>query len=74
MDNRIRGHSHLLAELKAHPVLGKLLLGVIPANEAVSYAHRNHQSLFSYDPRASASKAYAQVVASLVRYLSKGGE
>jgi chromosome partitioning protein len=75
MDNRIRGHNHLLSELKAHPVLGKLLLGVIPANEAVSYAHRNHQSLFNYDPRASASKAYIQVVASLVRYLSvKGGE
>jgi len=74
MDNRIRGHNHLLAELKSHPVLGKLLLGVIPANEAVSYAHRNHQSLFSYDPRASASKAYVQVVGTLVRYLSKGGE
>jgi chromosome partitioning protein len=74
MDNRIRGHVHLLAELKAHPVLGKLLLGVIPQNEAVSYAHRDHQSLFTYDPRASASKAYVQVVASLVRYLSKGGE
>jgi chromosome partitioning protein len=74
MDNRIRGHNHLLAELKSHPVLGKLLLGVIPANEAVSYAHRSHQSLFAYDPRASASKAYVQVVASLVRYLSKGGE
>jgi chromosome partitioning protein len=74
MDTRVRGHNHLLAELKAHPVLGKLLLGVIPANEAVSYAHRDHQSLFTYDPRASASKAYVQVVASLVRYLSKGGE
>jgi chromosome partitioning protein len=73
MDNRIRGHVHLLAELKAHPVLGKLLLGVIPANEAVSYAHRDHQSLFTYDPRASASKAYVQVVASLVRYLSQAG-
>jgi len=73
MDNRIRGHNHLLAELKAHPVLGKLLLGVIPQNEAVSYAHRDHQSLFTYDPRASASKAYVQVVASLVRYLSQAG-
>ena len=30
MDSRIRGHNHLLAEVKAHPVLGKLLLGVIP--------------------------------------------
>jgi chromosome partitioning protein len=73
MDNRIRGHNHLLEELKTHPVLGKLLLGVIPANEAVSYAHRNHQSIFSYDPRASASRAYAQVVAALVRKLSNGG-
>jgi len=51
----------------------KLLLGVIPQNEAVSYAHRDHQSLFTYDPRASASKAYVQVVASLVRYLSQAG-
>ena len=70
MDYRIRGHRHLLDELKAHPVLGKLLLGVIPINEAVSYAHANHQSLFQYDPRSSASKAYAQVVSSLVRYIT----
>jgi chromosome partitioning protein len=74
MDTRVRGHNHLLAELKGHAVLGKLLLGVIPSNEAVSYAHRNHQSLFTYDPRSSASKAYMQVVLSLVRYLSNGGE
>jgi cellulose biosynthesis protein BcsQ len=73
MNTRIRGHNHLLDELKAHSVLGKLLLGVIPANEAVSYAHHNHQSLFMYDPNASASKAYAQVVAALVRYMTKGG-
>jgi chromosome partitioning protein len=73
MDTRVRGHNHLLAELKAHPVLGKLLLGVIPQNEAVSYAHRDHQSLFTYDPRAPASKAYAQVTASLVRYLAQAG-
>jgi len=73
MDNRIRGHNHLLAELQGHPVLGKLMLGVIPANEAVSYAHHQHQSLFNYAPKASASKAYAQVVAALVRYMMKGG-
>ena len=73
MNSRIRGHNHLLEELKAHPVLGKLLLGVIPANEAVSYAHHNHLSLFTYDPKAAASKAYAQVVAALVRYITKGG-
>jgi len=57
--HRIRGHNHLLAELQGHPVLGKLMLGVIPANEAVSYAHHQHQSLFNYAPKASASKAYA---------------
>src|SRR5215211_2588621 len=55
MDSRIRGHNHLLEELKSHSVLGQLLIGVIPANEAVSYAHHGHQSLFSYDPKASAS-------------------
>jgi chromosome partitioning protein len=73
MDARVRGHNHLLAELKAHPVLSRLLLGVIPASEAVSYAHRGHQSLFAYDPRSAASRAYAQVVASLARSLAPGG-
>ncbi len=73
MDSRIRGHNHLLDELKAHNVLGKLLLGVIPANEAVSYAHHHHQSVFTYSPKSAASKAYAQVVGVLVRYLVKEG-
>jgi chromosome partitioning protein len=72
MDTRVRGHNHLFAEIAAHPVLGKLVLGVIPVNEAVSYAHHNHQSLFHYDPRSSASKAYIQVVAALVRYMKAG--
>ncbi len=73
MDSRIRGHNHLLDELKGHSVLGKLLIGVIPANEAVSYAHHNHQSIFSYDPKAPASQAYAQLVGTLVRRMPKGG-
>jgi chromosome partitioning protein len=73
MDIRIRGHNHLLEELKAHPVLGKLLIGVIPANEAVSYAHSNHQSVFAYDPQAPASKAYAQLVGKLVRRMTQEG-
>ncbi len=67
LDKRVRGHNDLLGDLKAHSVLGKLLCGVIPANEAVSYAHRNHESIFTYDPNAPASKAYAQLVATLVR-------
>ncbi|MDX1992564.1 MAG: ParA family protein [bacterium] len=73
MDSRVRGHLRLLDELKAHPVLGKLLVGVIPANEAVSYAHRSHQSIFTYDPKASASRAYAQFVHTLVRGTTGGG-
>jgi len=73
MDSRIRGHNHLLEELKSHPILGQLLIGVIPANEAVSYAHHGHQSLFSYDSKAPASKAYAQLVGKLVQRMAKGG-
>ncbi len=73
MDRRVRGHQHLLNELQTHRVLGKLLLGVIPANEAVSYAHHHHQSLFTYDPKAPASKAYARLVATLVSGAGTGG-
>lgn len=72
MDARVRGHNHLLAEIKAHSVLGKLVLGVIPVNEAVSYAHHNHQSLFHYNARSSASKAYMQVVAELMHSMKVG--
>jgi chromosome partitioning protein len=72
MDSRVRGHIQLLDELKRHPQLGKLLLGVVPMNEAVSYAHRSHQSIFNYDPQASASKAYAQVIGRLAHMI--GGE
>lgn len=62
MGNRVRGHHHLLEELKTHPQLNQLLLAVIPMNEAVSYAHRSYASIFAYDPQATASKAYAQLV------------
>ena len=70
---RVRGHKHLLEELQAHQVLGQLLCGVIPVNEAVSYAHHNHQSIFAYDPQASASQAYAKLVGQLVRQMAKAG-
>ncbi len=72
MDTRVRGHRHLLDELKNHNILGKMLCGVIPANEAVSYAHRDHQNVFNYDPKAPASKAYAQLVGTLMRRLAAG--
>lgn len=75
MDSRVRGHNQLLDELKSHNVLGRLICGVIPANEAVTYSHHRNQSLFSYDPRAAASKAYAQLVGKLARqFFSKRGE
>ncbi len=73
MDKRVRGHHHLLDEIRSHELLGRLLCGVIPANEAVSYAHHNHQSVYAYNPKASASKAYAQLVGSLVRRINNGG-
>lgn len=73
MDARIRGHHHLLDQLKAHPTLGPMLIGVIPANEAVSYAHVNHQSIFAYAPHSAASKAYAQLVNGLVLAMVREG-
>jgi chromosome partitioning protein len=73
LDMRVRGHKHLLSDLKAHSILGKLVCGVIPANEAVSYAHHNHQSVFTYDPQCPASKAYAQLVGRLMRQMAKAG-
>ncbi|MBL8163800.1 MAG: ParA family protein [Anaerolineae bacterium] len=73
MDTRVKGHNYLLDELKQHPSLSKLLCGVIPANEAVSYAHRNHQSIFNYDPQAPAGIAYLKLVGTLIQRLFKGG-
>ena len=71
MDTRIRGHNQLLEELKAHSILGPLLCGVIPQNEAVSYSHHHHMSIFHYDPSATASGAYGEVVANLLRHLAQ---
>jgi chromosome partitioning protein len=71
LDRRVKGHHTMLAEIKRHPTLGKLLLGVIPMNEAVSYAHRAHRSVFSHDPKAAASRAYAKLVGRLVRQMEQ---
>lgn len=65
----MRGHHNMLNELKAHPMLGKLLLGIIPMNEAVSYAHRYHKSIYMQDPKAPASKAYAKLVGRLTKQM-----
>lgn len=61
----------MLNELKAHPILGKLLLGVIPMNETVSYAYKAHRNVFAYDPRSAASRAYAKLVGRLVRQMER---
>ena len=52
-------------------MLGPLVCGVIPQNEAVSYSHHNHLSVFHYDPKAAASKAYAELVGKLVRQITQ---
>lgn len=69
MDTRIKGHNQLLADLQSHSVLGPLLCGVIPQNEAVSYSHHNHLSVFNYDSKAPASRAYAELVGTLVQQM-----
>ena len=74
MDRRVRGHGQLLEELQAHNALGSLVCGIIPQNEAVSYSHHNHVSIFHYDPKAPASKAYGLMVSNLVRQLYRREE
>ena len=71
MDGRIRGHNQLLQEIQAHHTLGPLVCGIIPQNEAVSYSHHHHLSVYHYDPKAAASKAYAEVVGKLVRQIAR---
>mgnify|MGYP001800712454 CR=1 FL=1 len=67
MDNRVRGHKDLLDDLKRNNILSKLLLGVVPQNEAVSYAHHTHMSVLDYAAHAAASAAYFKVVAKLIQ-------
>ena len=72
-DGRVKGHMQTLDQIKAHPLLGKLLNGTIPVNEAIAYSHHHHLSIFEYDPHCSASRAYAQFVAALVKAILAGG-
>ena len=67
MDNRVRGHKDLLDDLERNNILSKLLLGVVPQNEAVSYAHHNHMSIVVQHTHAAASTAYFRVVAKLIQ-------
>lgn len=68
-DRRVKGHLELVESLQNHSELGKLVCGVIPANEAVTYAHREHQSIYEYDPHCAASQAYAEMVGGLLKRL-----
>lgn len=68
-DKRVKGHQEMVDSLRQHPSLGKLVCGVIPANEAVAYAHRSHLSVYAYDPTSPASQAYAQMVGTLLKHL-----
>lgn len=68
-DRRVKGHLEMIDQLKQHPTLGKLLCGIIPANEAVAYAHRSHLSIYEYDPTSAASQAYAQMVGWMLKRL-----
>jgi chromosome partitioning protein len=74
MDKRIRGHIDSLENLKSHESLGKLVYGIIPSNEAVSYAHAQHMSVLSYDPRAAASDAYLKIAVQLVKDMYAGAK
>ncbi len=71
-DKRVKGHGELVESLQQHPTLGKLVCGVIPANEAIAYAHRSHLSIFEYDPNSAASQAYAHMVGTLLKRLYAG--
>ncbi|MEL6403350.1 MAG: ParA family protein [Chloroflexota bacterium] len=67
MDGRIRGHREMVHTLRQHPQLGKLIVGIIPVNEAVSYSHHAQKSIFQYDQHCSAAIAYSQFVQQLTR-------
>lgn len=69
MDRRVKGHIEMVEQIKQHPTLGKLVCGIIPANEAVAYAHRSHLSIYEYDPGSAASEAYAQMVGWMLKRL-----
>jgi chromosome partitioning protein len=75
MDKRIKGHQHAVNTLQSHETLSPLLCGIIPDNEDISYAHSQHLSVMEYNPKASASLAYAKVSATLMkRILAQGGK
>jgi chromosome partitioning protein len=71
MDNRIAGHKEKLEMFASDPNFGSLILGVIPVNEAVSYAHENHMSIFAYDANSAAAMAYIETTKNLIKRVIK---
>lgn len=74
MNRRIAGHVRLLESIEEHPTLGSLICGVIPSNEDISYSHAENLSVMQYNPKASSSKAYAELSLRLVRQMFQGGK
>lgn len=74
MDSRIAGHKEKLETFEEHPTFGKMIMGIIPVNEAVSYAHEHHVSIFGYDAQCAAAQAYAATTQQIIkRVLFKRG-
>lgn len=69
LDRRSAGQMKMVEGFNSHPTIGRLTMGVIPANESVRYAHGNHQSVFDYDPQCTASQAYAELTGRIVKMM-----
>ncbi len=61
-DGRLKGMEESLGELRASKLNSLLFNTIIPENVDVDYAQRRHLDIFSYNPKAAAAVAYAQVV------------
>jgi chromosome partitioning protein len=61
-DARRAGHKSVLAQLRNHQHIGKIVDGVISNNVAIPYAQHEHMSVFEYDPRSEASKQLGQYI------------
>lgn len=66
MDTRISGHKEKLEMFREHPEFGSLILGIVPVNEAVSYAHEHHVSIYGYDPECAAAEAYVEATSNII--------
>lgn len=75
-DQRIRLERENLALYAEHAFYGpRLFKSAIPVNVAISYAHDSYQSIFTYDERSTAARAYMGFVRELVaRVLRPGAE